>query len=149
MRMSLRISLRISWRVTAVLGLCWIGAMSGSGSATAQSIYIGGDDVALKSGESTELGQIYYIGVNCQSLLQAPPGVEILDGPPGVTAAIREADVVPLDVGCSSPVPGGKLVISANTIADYSVTRMVLRILLKTILGDKEYSRNVNITLLP
>jgi hypothetical protein len=135
--------------VTVVLGLSWIGAMSGSASGTAQSLYFGGDDIALKSGESTELGQIYYIGVNCQSLLQAPPGVEILDGPPGVTAAIREADVVPLDVDCSTPVPGGKLVISANTIADYSVTRMVLRILLKTMLGDKEYSRNVNITLLP
>ena len=54
--------------------------MSGIHSGTAQSIYIGGDDIALKSGESTELGQIYYIGVNCQSLLQAPPGVEILDG---------------------------------------------------------------------
>ena len=39
--------------------------------------------------------------------------------------------------------------ISANAIADYSVTRMVLRILLKTILGDREYSRNVNLTLLP
>jgi hypothetical protein len=77
-------------------------------------------DVALKSGESAELGQVYFIGATCQSLLRATPDVEILDGPPGVTASITEEKVVPRTVGCANPVPGGKLVITAGRIEDYS-----------------------------
>jgi hypothetical protein len=140
--------MRIS-RTAIIVVLSCVSAISGNDRGTAQSIYFGGDNIALRNGESTELAQIYYIGMNCQSLLKATPSVEILDGPPGVTAAINEAEVVPLDVGCSTAVPGGKLVISAKDIEDYSVTRMVLRILLKTELGDRMYSRDVNITLFP
>ena len=63
--------------------------------AKAQTIYFGGGDIALKSGESAELAQVYYIGANCKSLLRGTPAVEILDGPPGVTASIKEESVVP------------------------------------------------------
>ena len=47
------------------------------------------------------------------------------------------------------PVPGGKLVISAQGVEDYSRTRMVLRIKLKTSLGDRQYTHDVNISLFP
>ena len=132
-----------------VLALPCFAGIFANGEATAQTIYFGVNDIALKNGESTELGQVYYIGTNCKSLLKGTPAVEILDGPPGVTAAINEAKVVPREFGCASPVPGGKLVISAQDIEDYSRTRMVLRIKLKTSLGDRQLSRDVNISLFP
>ncbi|TMJ92609.1 MAG: hypothetical protein E6G77_25290 [Alphaproteobacteria bacterium] len=132
-----------------VLALSCLADIFANSGATAQTIYFGVHDIALKNGESSELAQVYYIGTNCKSLLKAPPEVEILDGPPGVTAVINDAKVVPRGLGCASPVPGGKLVISAQGVEDYSRTRMVLRIKLKTSLGDRQYTHDVNISLFP
>ena len=132
-----------------IFGLTLLVSVLGNFGAKAQTIYFGVHNVALKSGESAELGQVYYIGLHCKSLLKATPEVEILDGPPGVTAAIREEMVVPRTVGCASPVPGGKLIITAKEIEDYGRARLVLRIKLKTSIGDRQYSRDVNLSLIP
>ena len=60
-----------------------------SSAAFAQSIDWSVKNIAMKSGESTELGDIYFINLNCKSVLKETPQVEILDGPPGVTAVIK------------------------------------------------------------
>jgi hypothetical protein len=65
------------------------------GGAQAQSIQFTVKEIALKNGDSTELGDVFYINTNCKSMLKSTPEVEILDGPPGVTAAISAAKVVP------------------------------------------------------
>lgn len=83
----------------------------------AQTIQFTVRDIALKSGESVELHDVFYISLNCKSVLKGTPEVEILDGPPGVTAAINPAKVVPRSYGCAKPVPGGKLVITAKDTA--------------------------------
>ena len=119
------------------------------GGAQAQSIQFTVKEIALKNGDSTELGDVFYINTNCKSMLKSTPEVEILDGPPGVTAAINAAKVVPHGYSCSNPVSGGKLVITAKDVRDYSYTRMVLRIRYKTLDGDRERSENINITLFP
>ena len=72
-----------------------------------------------------------------------------MDGPPGVTAAINAAKVIPHGYSCSNPVSGGKLVLTAKDIQDTSYTRMVLRINYKTLDGDRQRSENVNISLFP
>src|SRR5262245_30173653 len=113
--------------------------------AKAQTIQFTAQNIALKSGESTEIAQVFFIGSSCQSLLKAPPEVEIMQGPPGVTATIRHEKVVPRGWACANPVPGGKLIISANDIEDYSRTRMVVRIRMKTSIGDRESSKDINI----
>jgi hypothetical protein len=99
------------------------------GGAQAQTIQFTVKEIALKNGDSTELGDVYYISTNCKSMLKSTPEVEILDGPPGVAATINAAKVVPRGLGCANPVSGGKLVITAKDIRDYSYTRMVIRIL--------------------
>ena len=131
--------------MAALVGLCGFTG----GRAEAQTIYFDVHSVAMRSGESLELGQVYAIGLTCKSLLTAKPEVEIMDGPPGVTAFIRDEPVVPRSVGCAKPVDGGKLLISTGHIDDYSKTRMVLRIKMKTKNGDRQYSRDVNVTLFP
>jgi hypothetical protein len=95
------------------------------------------------------LGDVFYITTSCKSLLKGTPEVEILDGPPGVTAAINPAKVVPRGFGCANPVSGGKLVITAKNIQEPSYTRMVLRINYKTLNGDRQRSENINISLFP
>jgi len=120
-----------------------------SGGAQAQTIEFTVTNIGLKSGESTELNDIYFINTNCKSLLTATPEVEILDGPPGVTATINPAKVVPRGYSCAKPVAGGKLVISAKDVQDYSFTRMVLRISFKTEVGDRQRTENINVALFP
>jgi hypothetical protein len=124
-------------------------AASFAGDAHSQTIQYAVRQIALKSGESTELADVYYVSTNCKSLLKDTPKVEILDGPPGVTAAINPAKVVPRVLGCANPVAGGKLVITAKDIEDYSFTRMVLRIDYNTSSGERQNSVNVNVTLFP
>ena len=129
-----------------ILGLFCVLA---NADAKAQTIYFGVHNIALKSGEIVELGDVYYISHDCKSLLKATPEVEILDGPPGVTAAIKEDRIVPRTYGCTKPVPGGKLIITASEIEEYGRARMVLRIKMKTSVGDRQYSKDVNIELIP
>jgi hypothetical protein len=115
----------------------------------AQTIQFTVRNIALKSGESTELADVFYISTNCKSLLKDTPTVEILDGPPGVVAVINAANVVPRSLGCANPVAGGKLVVTAKDIQEHSYTRMVLRINYKTLNGDRQRSKNINVSLFP
>ena len=119
------------------------------GGAQAQSIQFTVKEIALKNGDSTELGDVYFINTNCKSVLKSTPEVEILDGPPGVTAVINAAKVVPHGYSCAKPVSGGKLVITAKDVQNYSYTRMVIRVRYKTLDGDRERSENINIALFP
>jgi hypothetical protein len=109
----------------------------------------GAQSIALKNGESTELSDIYWVSNNCKSLLKGATDVEILDGPPGVTATIKPAKVVPRSYSCANPVSGGKLIIAAKDIEDFSRTRMVLRLTYHTSMGDRQRTHNFNITLYP
>ena len=131
------------------LGLLCFVCVLANADAKAQTISFPTHNIALKGGESVELGDVYQISADCKSLLKATPQVEILDGPAGVTAAIKEAMVVPRYYGCTKPIPGGKLIITANEVEEYGRARMVLRIKMKTSVGDRQHSRDVNITLIP
>jgi hypothetical protein len=132
----------------ALVGLLVLPLCFGSG-AQAQSIQFTVREIALKNGESTEVADVWWINTNCKSLLKSTPQVEILDGPPGVIAAINPARVVPRVYSCANPVSGGKLVVTAKEVEDYSYTRMVLRIRYKTLDGDRESSANINVALFP
>ena len=133
----------------ATLILALLVVMFGGSAVQAQTIQFSVKDIALKSGESTEFSDVYMIGTNCKSLLKDTPAVEILDGPPGVTAVVNAAKVVPHGYGCASPVAGGKLVITAKDVQDYSYTRMVLRITYRTLDGERQLSQGINIALFP
>lgn len=117
-------------------------------SAQAQSWQMNTQSLALKSGESTEVSDIYWV-VNCKSLLTSPPEVTILDGPPGVTATIAEAMVLPRFQQCPKPVAGGKLSVAAGTIDDQSNSLMTVRIRYKTRDGVRDKSMTFTIALFP
>lgn len=104
--------------------------------------------IALKSGESTEVGNVYWVE-GCRSTLKSPPEVEILDGPPQVSAAVKEAMVLPRWQNCSKPVQGGILVLSAKEIEDPSFSRLTVRVIFKTRDGDRTTSAVFNLQLIP
>jgi len=130
----------------AVFGLTFLGSAI---SAGAQTIHFSVFNIALKNGERIQLGDVFYISRECRSLLTGTPEVEIMDGPPGVAVTIEKAMVVPRSLGCAKEIPGGKVMISANDVEDYSHTRMVIRIKYPTKSGDLLRSRHINVTLFP
>jgi len=115
----------------------------------AQTIQRPNLNIALKKGETVEVQNIYLIGHNCRALTTTTPEIEVMDGPPGVTAEIKPAMVTPRGLGCAKPVSGGRLYFSAKEVDDYSHTTMVVRVTYKTRDGDRKYSHHYNVTLFP
>jgi hypothetical protein len=119
------------------------------GAALAQSMLVeGAHTMVLKSGESEEVQDIYVIQ-NCRSILNSSPQVEILDGPPGVTASLIEDMVLPRGQSCPNKGKGGKLVVSAGKIEDPSFSQLNVRLTYDTREGIRKQSLVINLSLLP
>jgi hypothetical protein len=87
--------------------------------------------------------------VNCRSVLKSTPDAEILDGPPGVSVAIKAAMVTPRAQNCPKPVAGGMLMITAENIEDHSYTTLTIRITYRGRDGDRKSSLIYNLSLFP
>jgi hypothetical protein len=124
--------------------LC-IAGIVGSAGAHAQTV---NGSIALKSGESTEVGDLYWV-TNCRSLLRSPPEAEVLDGPPGVSVTVKAAMIIPRALKCANQVAGGKLVITAQNIEDTSYTQLTIRVTYRTRDGDRKFSRVYDLSLFP
>ena len=136
------------WTVAILIAfsLCFAGVAT---KAQAQTISKPVHDIALKSGETTEFSDVFWIGHNCKSLLTGTPEVEVLDGPAGVTAVIKPATVVPRGLNCTNGVRGGKLVIVAEDIQDHGTATMLLRVNFKTKSGARQRSVTLRLALVP
>jgi hypothetical protein len=104
--------------------------------------------IALKSNETIEVKDVYW-APDCVSILKTTPTAEILDGPSGVTVTIKEASVVPRHQHCAKPVSGGKLYVTVGQIDDYSVSKLIVRTTYNTKDGDKKFTDNFEVTLVP
>ncbi|MGA7326197.1 MAG: hypothetical protein WBX25_17360 [Rhodomicrobium sp.] len=137
----------MSWKPIARMTSLLVCVFVSTG-AEAQSWQFNSVHLAMKSGETVEVGDLYWV-INCRSQLTSTPEVTIMDGPPGVTAAVEEAMVVPRFQQCSKPVKGGKLKLTAGTIDDQTNSLMTVRIRYKTRDGDRDRSMNFTIALFP
>jgi hypothetical protein len=104
--------------------------------------------IALKSGESVELGPIYWIA-NCRSIMIGLPDIEILEGPPEITLTIKEGQVLPRRQNCANKVAGGTLVATAKEIKEKAETKLTYRVKYKTKDGDRQTSNVYNLSLFP
>jgi hypothetical protein len=137
--------MRLSLLAIAIMGI--LACDNGPASAQYRHLVNAGT-IALKSGESIELGNVYWVS-HCRSLLKSLPEVEVLEGPPQVTVAVKEAMVLPRAQSCAKKVPGGILVITAKEIDDPSYTHLSVRINYKTKDGDRKYGHVFNLQLVP
>ncbi len=136
-------TLKLTAKLTGLL-LC---AFASTG-VQAQSWQFNTQSAALKSGETAEVTDLYYV-LNCKSQLTAPPEVTIMEGPPGVAATAEEAMVVPRFQQCAKPVKGAKLKLTAGTIDDQTNSLMTIRVRYKTKDGDREQVLNIKLSLFP
>jgi hypothetical protein len=106
-------------------------------------------DIALKSGESADMGMIYWItrGANCRSTLEKIKGAEILEGPPELAITIKEEMVLPRN--CATKVPGGKVILAVSDVKAPFHGRLVYRIKYQTKDGDRQSSYTYNVSLYP
>ena len=106
------------------------------------------DRIALKNGESVEIGSAYFVS-HCKSVLLEPPQVEVLDGPPQLVLTIREEMVIPRRYSCPEKVAGGILSVAAKDIQDPGTTQLTVRYIYKTRDGERKFSQVFNIAVLP
>lgn len=105
-------------------------------------------DIALKSGESADVTTLLWT-VRCKSYFKGLPQVEILEGPPEVTATISETMMVPRTAGCAKKLPAGLLSIKAGEITEDSSTEMRLRIRYNTLDGRRDRVITLRVVLIP
>jgi hypothetical protein len=104
--------------------------------------------LAMKNGESVEIGVVYYV-INCRSTMVGKPEVEILEGPPQLTIAIKEGMVLPRRSNCAAKVPGGTLVATAKDVQEATEAKLTYRVKYKTKDGDRQVSVAYRLSLYP
>jgi hypothetical protein len=132
-------------RLLGIVSLC--AAVVAGTEAHAQTI-VGSPTLALKGGETLELGLLYWVS-RCRSILTSTPEAEVLEGPSQVAVSVKQEMVLPRAQQCASRVPGGRLMITAKEIEDPSYTSLTVRITFKTKDGERKYSQVYNLHLLP
>jgi hypothetical protein len=106
------------------------------------------ESIALKSGESTEIGSVWWVA-HCRSIVVGLPEVEILEGPPGLTLSLKEAMVIPRRLNCTNEVPGAILVATAKDVTEPVQGKLIYRIKYKTKDGDRQRANTYNVSLFP
>jgi hypothetical protein len=129
---------------TVVLSLTLVTIASASGAyAQAEPRRL-----ALKNGESIEIGSAYWVS-HCRSIMVGLPEVEILEGPEGASLAIKEEPVLPRRQGCAAKVPGGTLVLTAKDVTEPKEAKLTYRLKYKTKDGPRQTSNAYIIALYP
>jgi hypothetical protein len=141
--------MRTSTKLLFTVLFVGIAVVLGNAATQAQNMFIrGAQSMALKSGESEEVSEIYFVE-NCLSILNGPPQVEVVDGPPGVTASFKEEMVLPRQQKCPAKVKGGKLFVSAGNIEDPSFSQLLVRVTYDTREGIRKQTLTINLSLVP
>jgi hypothetical protein len=129
----------------AVISSFAILVLSGSTGVFAQKAP---RNMALKSGETLDLGPVYWIA-KCSSIVTGDPVAEILDGPPEITATITPAMVLPRSQGCAKEVKGGKLSVTAKDVTQKVESALTIRVKYKTKDGERQATRFYNVVIFP
>jgi hypothetical protein len=137
--------MRIWSRTLSVILLLAIAEALGIVTAQAQS---SSQNLALKSGESSELHPVYWV-VNCRSIVVGTPVIEVLEGPAEITLALKEGKVLPRRQNCANEVPGGTVVATAKDVTAPKQGKLTYRIKYKTKDGDRQTGHIYNVSLFP
>jgi hypothetical protein len=105
-------------------------------------------NMALKSGETVELGSVYW-NSNCRSLLTATPVAEILEGPDEITVSVKEAMVTPRSQQCAKQQKGGMLSVTAKEVKEKIEAKLIIRLKYLTKDGERQGTRVFNVVLFP
>ena len=131
-----------------LLSLLLCGAGLGARQAANGEITPNLPIISLKSGETLEIMDLWY-AINCESQLNTAPLAEVMEGPAEVTISVKEAMIIPHEENCDNPINGGKLLVSARDIENYSTSTLTVRITYDTKEGERKPSYSFNVILFP
>ena len=129
-----------STRASACLALAILLGISGAQAQQAPR------HISLKSGESTELRNFYFVQ-HCRSLMIGMPVLDVLEGPEEVSVALKEGPKVPAK--CTNRVPGGAVVATAKEVKARKEAKLTIRLTFKTRIGERQASSSYLVTLFP
>ena len=124
----------------ACVGLLAFAAVSGAQAQQAPR------HIALKSGESTELRNFYFVQ-HCKSLLKGTPVLDVLEGPEELTVTLKEGPKVPSK--CTNRVPGGSVIATAKEIKTAKEAKLTIRLKYNTRIGERQSSSSYIVSLFP
>jgi hypothetical protein len=104
--------------------------------------------ITLKSGESAELRNFFYI-INCQSVMIGSPQLDVLEGPEEVSVSLKEHTLLPRTQNCAKPVPGGSVVATAKDVTDRKDVKLTIRLKFNTKVGERQDSSTYLVSLFP
>jgi hypothetical protein len=102
--------------------------------------------IALKSGESTELRNFYFVQ-HCRSLMIGTPAVDILEGPEDLTVTLKEGEKVPSK--CTNRVPGGAVIATAKEVKTAKEAKLTIRLKFNTRIGERQSVSSFLVSLFP
>jgi hypothetical protein len=105
-------------------------------------------ELSLKSSDSVDFHPVFWVK-DCRSLLTSFAGVDVLEGPSGVTVAIREEEVIPQRQGCSNKVRGGIVVASVRELPVQTSGILRYRVRYNTPDGLKQSNHSVQLVVQP
>jgi hypothetical protein len=104
--------------------------------------------IALKSGESVDLRN-FFVVINCRSILNGTPAIEVLEGPEEVTVSFRSEMVLPRSLNCPMPVAGGIIVATAIGVSEQKEGKLTFRMKYDTKQGPRQGSASYIVSLFP
>lgn len=102
--------------------------------------------IALKSGETTELRNFYFVQ-HCRSLMIGTPVVDVLEGPQELTVSLKEGEKVPSK--CTNRVPGGTVIATAKDVKATKEAKLTIRLRFKTRVGERQSVSSFFVSLFP
>jgi hypothetical protein len=102
--------------------------------------------IALKSGESTELRNYYFVQ-HCRSIMIGNPVLDVLEGPEELTVSLKAGMKVPQK--CTKPVQGGTVVATAKEVKARKEAKLTIRLKFNTKVGERQSSNVYIVSLFP
>jgi len=109
-------------------------------------------EISIKSNESADLGPVYWLErVHCGSQLIDFAGVDLLEGPPGITLSIRKQDVIAVNNGpCTgAKLPGGVVIATVKEVPEKASVVIKYRVRYNTSYGVQQSNHTRQINLYP
>ena len=129
-------------RNLAVRALSMLSALMLTGAASAQDV------VSIRKGESVDLGEVYWQR-SCKSMLISFQGVDLLEGPPGLSVSIRQQPVHARRQGCPHQIDGGMVVLTAQDVPEKFEGTIIYRVRYATWDGDKHSTHRRSVIAFP
>jgi hypothetical protein len=102
--------------------------------------------IALKSGESAELRNFYFVH-HCQSIMIGTPLLDVLEGPEELTVTLKGG--LKLPPKCTRQVLGGTVVAMAKEVKAPKEAKLTIRLKFKTKIGERQSSNVYIVSLFP